>query len=401
MRRALGIGDPGNADGRGTVARRIGQLHRRLETGHQALVAVGARVGERIDGPGMLDDAADIVERDVGQAAVLVAGKQCLAVLLQGLMHVHAAAVVADDGFRHESQGFSVAVRHVLQGVLENLHFVGFLGQRIRRHIDFALSGGGHFVVMYFELQTHFFAGHGHGSANVLLRVDGRHREVAALDGRPMTLVAVFVVLARIPGAFVGVHFVGAAVHARADGDLVENEEFVFRAEQRGVGDSGGFEIGLGALCQGARVALVALHGHRFDDVAAQVDRGFFVEGIDDGGGGVRHQNHVRLIDALPAGDGRTVEHLAVLEKALVHQARRNGDVVFLANRVGKAEIGELRFFFLDQFQNIGGSHVRPRELMVWSGPAPGSRLLQLMCQSCCRIRIKHLRSGRRHARAS
>ena len=63
---------------------------------------------------------------------------------------------------------------------------------------------------------------------------------------------------------------------------------------------------------------------------------------------GIRHQNHVRLIDALPAGDRRAVEHLAVLEKALVHQARRDGDVVFLANRVGKAEIDEFRVFFFD-----------------------------------------------------
>ena len=97
MRRAFGIGHPGNADGGRAVARRIGELHRRFESRHQALVAVGARVGERIDGARVLDDAADVVERDLGQAAVLVAREQRLAVLLQGLVHVHAVAVVADD----------------------------------------------------------------------------------------------------------------------------------------------------------------------------------------------------------------------------------------------------------------------------------------------------------------
>jgi hypothetical protein len=102
---------------------------------------------------------------------------------------MHAAAVVADDGFRHESQGFAVAVRHVLQRVFQNLHFVGFLGQRVRRDVDLALSGGRHFVVMHFELQAHFFAGHGHGGANVLLRIDRRHREVAALHARTMPLL--------------------------------------------------------------------------------------------------------------------------------------------------------------------------------------------------------------------
>jgi hypothetical protein len=33
----------------------------------------------------------------------------------------------------------------------------------------------------------------------------------------------------------------------------------------------------------------------------------------------IGHQNHVRFLDALPAGDGRTVEHLAVLEHIFVH----------------------------------------------------------------------------------
>ncbi len=104
----------------------------------------------------------------------------------------------------------------------------------------------------------------------------------------------------------------------------------------------------LGALGERARIALIALHGHRFDDIATQVDRGLFIEGVDHRGRRIRHQDHVRLIDALPAGDGRAVEHLAVLKKTLIHQARRNGDVLFLTNRVSKAEIGEFSLFFLD-----------------------------------------------------
>ena len=63
----------------------------------------------------------------------------------------------------------------------------------------------------------------------------------------------------------------------------------------------------------------------------------------------IRHQDHVGLVDALPAGDRRAVEHLAVVEEVLVDGARRNGHVLFLAVGVGETQVDELDFFFLDQ----------------------------------------------------
>ena len=127
--------------------------------------------------------------------------------------------------------------------------------------------------------------------------------KVASLDARAVPLVAVFVVLSRVPGPLVRVHLVGAAVHARTDVHLIEDEEFIFRTEERRIGNAGGLEVGLGTLRQGARITLIALHRHRLDDVAAQVDGRFLVERINDGGGRVGHQDHVRLVDALPTGN--------------------------------------------------------------------------------------------------
>src|SRR3712207_7445124 len=49
------------------------------------------------------------------RSAVLVAGEQSLAFLLQGLVHVHAAAVVTDERLRHEGGGLAVAVRDVVR----------------------------------------------------------------------------------------------------------------------------------------------------------------------------------------------------------------------------------------------------------------------------------------------
>jgi hypothetical protein len=140
--------------------------------------------------------------------------------------------------------------------------------------------------------------------------------------------------------------------------EAVEDEELVFRPEKCLVGDPGRLEVCLGALGERARIALVALHRRRLDDVAAQVERGLLEERVEDRGRRVRHQDHVGLLDALPAGDRRTVEALAVLEERIVHDTGRDGHVLFLALGVREAEVHILDLLFLDQLQNVGsGGH--------------------------------------------
>ncbi len=262
-------------------------------------------------------------------------------------MHVHAAAVVADDGFRHERQRLAVPVSHVLQRVFEDLHLIGFLGEGVRGDIDLALSRGGDLVMMDLELQAHFLAGQRHGGTDILLRVRRGHREIAAFHAGSVAFVAVVVLLAGVPGALVGIHLVGTAVHAGVVAHVVEDEEFVLGAEQRGVRDPGGLQVSLGTLRERPGIALVALHGHRLDHVAAQIDRGLLIERVDHGGRWIGHQDHVRLVDSLPTSDRRSIEHFAVGKKPLVHQPGRDSDVLFFTESVGKAEIGELGLFFV------------------------------------------------------
>ena len=50
-----------NAERGRAVARRVREVDRRFEARHQALVRVGARVGDRVQRLGVLDDAADVV----------------------------------------------------------------------------------------------------------------------------------------------------------------------------------------------------------------------------------------------------------------------------------------------------------------------------------------------------
>jgi len=72
---AVGRGREGNAAGSRPVAGRIGQQHRGLEAGDQALVAVGQRVGEGVERLGMLDDAADVIEAGVRQVGITRTGE--------------------------------------------------------------------------------------------------------------------------------------------------------------------------------------------------------------------------------------------------------------------------------------------------------------------------------------
>ena len=62
----FGVGYKGDTDRCRAVARGIGQFDRRLIAGYQALVAIGTGVGDGVEGAGVLDDAADVVQREIG-----------------------------------------------------------------------------------------------------------------------------------------------------------------------------------------------------------------------------------------------------------------------------------------------------------------------------------------------
>jgi hypothetical protein len=66
---------------------------------------------------------------------------------------------------------------------------------------------------------------------------------------------------------------------------------------------------------------------------------------------GSRHQHHVGLVDGLPAGDGRAVEHDAVGEHVFVDLAYIHGDVLHLAARIGEAQVDELHVVVLMDFK--------------------------------------------------
>ncbi len=268
-------------------------------------------------------------------------------------MDVHAAAVVADERLRHEGRGLAVAVRYVHDGVLQNLDFVGLLDECAGADADLALTARGDLVMMDLDLQAELFQREAHRRADVLEGIDRRYGEVAALDAGAMAVVAALVIRRGVPRTLHGVDQVRAAVHLVAVFDAVENEELIFGTEQRVVGDAGRLQIGFGALAERAGIALVALHGGRLDHVAADVDRRLFEEGIEDRRARVERQDHVGLVDALPARDRGAVEHLAVAEQLFVDEPRRDRHVLLFAARVREAQVRELDLFFFYKFDDI------------------------------------------------
>ena len=229
------------------------------------------------------------------------------------LVHVHAAAVVAEQRLGHERDGLAVLMRHVADDVLVQHHVVGRLHQRVEALIDLALAGGGDFVVVALDVEAALDHGLDHFGAQILIVIGGRNREIAFLVARP---VAEIVLLAAgIPAALFGIDEVEAGVRVLIEADVVEDEELGFGAEERGVADAGVLQVQLGLFGDPARIALVVLPG---DGIAARrrssPASAFRMNGSMNAVVGIGNEQHVALVDRRPAADAGAVDAEAVLE---------------------------------------------------------------------------------------
>ncbi|EBA09822.1 hypothetical protein SSE37_08438 [Sagittula stellata E-37] len=334
----------------------VGAQNGGLVARDQTLVGVGRRVGEGVERLGVLQDAADEVQRLVGEVGVLVAREERLAVFPDRHVDVHARTVVALDRLRHERCRTTVGLRHVVDDVLVFLQLVGLFGQRGEDKAQLVLRGR-HFVVVLVDLHAEAFHGRQHLGADVLAIVGRVHREVAALVGRTVAQVAHLEFRVGVPCGVVGVDLVGHLVRGDGDLDIVEQEELGLGAEVGDVTDAGGLQVGLGQLRGAARVAVVGFACVRLDDGAVHAERLLGIERVDVDRVRVGHQLHVGGFDRLPAGDGGTVEHEAFFEEVLVDQVAHHGHVLQLAARVGEADVDVGNILVLDQLENVSVAH--------------------------------------------
>ena len=152
-------------------------------------------------------------------------------------------------------------------------------------------------MVMGFNNQTHLFHDHTHGGTDVLRRVYWRNREVTPFHARTVTFVTAFVFGRGVPRTFNVIDRDMGAGDRGTKADVVEQEEFWFWPEQDGISDAGGAQVLFSAFRDGARVTVIALQGAWLEDIAADDQGRFFVERVNDRGGRVRHQDHVRFVD--------------------------------------------------------------------------------------------------------
>ena len=107
------------------------------------------------------------------------------------------------------------------------------------------------------------------------------------------------------------------------EADVVEDEKLGFGAEKGRVGQLGAQQIGLGALGDAAGVAEIGLAGDGvFDRTDQRQGGGGHGTGPMTAVVGSGHDEHVGLVDFLPAANGRAVEAEAVFEHVRVLSRR-------------------------------------------------------------------------------
>ena len=272
-------------------------------------------------------------------------------------MAVHTGTVIAKHRFWHKGRGFAETVCDVMHNVFVNLNFVRFFGHGVKAGRDFVLARSRHFVVVSFNNQAHLFHDHTHGGADILRRVYWRNREVTAFHARTVAFVAAFVFGGGVPCAFDIVDSNVGTGDGGTKTDVVEQEEFWFWPEQHGVSQAGRAQILFSALSNGTRVAVIALQGAWFQDVAADDQRRFFIERVDQRGGCIRHQNHVGFVNTFPAANRGAIKHFAFFEEFGIYLMRRNSNVLFFTFGIGEAQIDKLHFMLVQHRQNVFSGH--------------------------------------------
>ena len=169
-------------------------------------------------------------------------------------------------------------------------------------------------------------------------RVVRRGREVALLLAHGVAEPG----LAGVPVTFSRIDRVVGAVRAELVRDLVEDEELALGAHECRVRDARRAEVLLCLLRDAAWILRVGLLGDRIGDLADERQRRRLGKRIEDRRSGVRHQQHVRLRDPLPAANRRTVEAEAVVERGLVERPDRQRHVLPRPEQVAELQVDHL-----------------------------------------------------------
>ena len=245
-----------------------------------------------------------------------------------------------------------------LQMYLVPHELIGHLQQRLELHVDLALAGGGHLMVVRLDDDADLAHLVDHLAAEVVIRVCRADREVAAFEAWLVAEIR-FLDAGRVPCAFRRIDLVVAAVLVLLVADLVEDEELGFRSDEAGVGDARFLQIRFRLPGDVPRITAEVLPGHRVDDVGDDADGRLGKERIEPGGVGIGDGQHVGFMDAHPATDRRTVETEALLERARVERVDGVGAVLPRTQHVHELQVDHLGLVLFGELKEIVGCHRR------------------------------------------
>ncbi len=126
---------------------------------------------------------------------------------------------------------------------------------------------------------------------------------------------------AGVPDPLGGIDRIEGLVGGGRITDVVEDEELGLRTEIGGIGEAGRFQVSFGFSGDEAGITGIAFAGDRIDDVADQAQGRNLHEGVDLGGFGIRHEQHVAVMNGLPAANRRAVETDAFFKSLLTEFA--------------------------------------------------------------------------------
>ena len=305
----------------GAVSARPGDIDRGLVARYQPLVGVHPLAADSRDFTRMSKDACDVMLAGGGEL-VLVLGIEegVLAALEQGLVHVHAAAVLAEDGLGHEGGVDAVLSGDLLdRGAIGHDH-VGHEQGLLVFKVDLML-GGRNLMMAVLDRDAHLLESKDGVPSNVRAPVDRQAVKVAAaVEG--------------LRGALIG-----------------KVEVLQFRTHVDSIAHVG--NLLEGALQCPARTAFVR-GAVRVHDVAEHTRNGAVARppGDELEGRGVRLGDHVALVDAGKALDGRPVEAHALLQ-TLVELGWGDVEALEPAQNIGEPELNEADILLFDNLEYI------------------------------------------------
>ena len=159
---------------------------------------------------------------------------------------------------------------------------------------------------------------------------------------------------------------------------IVKDKKLRLRTNEAGVGNARALEIVGGLAGDIAGIARIVLACDRVLNVADHGERGDRHKRINNSGVGHGHQQHVALVDGLPAPDTRSIKSQTVFEDILFEFSNRDREVLPRAEKISKPKIDCFHFLLATHRKHFTGLH-RSFPECGWCG-AEGDDGFDIVC---------------------